>query len=71
MTVLTMNFQVYILGYIESQCSSFSRYFTYSPFFKDMQFPDGVTHHEKNHKFRDKSIYFWLAFEIYRFHGHA
>ena len=27
--------------------------------------------HEKNHKFLDKSIYFWLAFESYCFHGHA
>ena len=27
--------------------------------------------HEKNHKFLDKSIYFWLAFESYCFHSHA
>ena len=27
--------------------------------------------HEKNHKFLIKSIYFWLAFESYCFHGHA
>ena len=27
--------------------------------------------HEKNLKFLDKSIYFWLAFESYCFHGHA
>ena len=26
---------------------------------------------EKNHKFLDKSIYFWLVFESYCFHGHA
>ena len=26
---------------------------------------------KKNHKFLDKSIYFWLAFETYCFHGHA
>ena len=26
---------------------------------------------KKNHKFLDKSIYFWLAFESYCFHGHA
>ena len=25
----------------------------------------------KNHKFLDKSIYFWLAFESYCFHGRA
>ena len=25
----------------------------------------------KYHKFLDKSIYFWLAFESYCFHGHA
>ena len=26
---------------------------------------------KKNHKFLDKSIYFWLAFESYYFHGNA
>ena len=26
---------------------------------------------KKNHKFFDKSIYFWRAFESYCFHGHA
>ena len=26
---------------------------------------------KKNHKFLDKSIYFWLAFQSYCFHGHA
>ena len=26
---------------------------------------------QKNDKFLDKSIYFWLAFESYCFHGHA
>ena len=26
---------------------------------------------KKYHKFLDKSIYFWLAFESYCFHGHA
>ena len=26
---------------------------------------------KKNQKFLDKSIYFWLAFESYCFHGHA
>ena len=30
-----------------------------------------LARHEKNHKFLDKSIYFWLAFESYCFHGHA
>ena len=27
--------------------------------------------HEKNHKFFDKSTYFWLAFKGYCFHGHG
>ena len=26
---------------------------------------------DKNHKFLNKSIYFWLAFESYSFHGYA
>ena len=26
---------------------------------------------QKNHKFLDKSIYFWLPFQSYCFHGHA
>ena len=26
---------------------------------------------KKYHKFLNKSIYFWLAFESYCFHGHA
>ena len=46
MTVLTMNFQVYlmfILGDIENQSSNISNFFTFGSFFEDMQFPDGVT----------------------------
>ena len=31
----------------------------------------GSIDHEKNHRFLDKSIYFWLAFESCCFHGHA
>ena len=30
-----------------------------------------IIDHQKNLKFLDKSIYFWLPFESYCFHGHA
>ena len=30
-----------------------------------------INHENKNYKFLDKSVYFWLATESYCFHGHA
>ena len=33
--------------------------------------PKYLIDYKKNHKFLDKSISFWLAFEIYCFYGHA